>query len=126
MLLVLSACLPLSGVRKSAPPAQVDNPAMQLFVAGIDHFDSSHRSDAFLRLEQQFPNSAWNRRAKILASLAGSLRLLEKQIKRQQALIEGQKNDHLDLIELKQENELLRDQVKVLKSLIVDLELRQP
>ncbi len=126
MLLILSACLPLPGQKGNGTSASVENPAMLLFVEGIDRFDSGHRSEAFLQLEQQHPDSSWNRRAKVLASLAGSIRLLEKQIKRQQTLIDGQKNDHLELVELKQENDLLRDQVKILKSLIVDLELRQP
>lgn len=99
---------------------------MQLFIDGIDHFDSGHRNKFFLDLEKRFPDSPWNRRAKILASLAGSIRLLEKQIQRQQVLLEAQQGDHLALIELKQENDLLNEQVKVLKALIVDLELRQP
>lgn len=131
-MLSLSACLPLPGQKQEEIPAPVqaqvqeEDPAMLLFIDGVDHFDSNHRSDAFMQLAQQFADSPWNRRAKVLASLAGSIRLLEKQIERQQALIEGQKSDHLDLIEFKQENDLLREQINILKALIIDLELRQP
>lgn len=129
-MLSLSACLPLPGQKQEKIPAQAqvleEDPAMLLFIDGVDHFDSNHRSDSFMQLAQQFPDSPWNRRAKVLASLAGSIRLLEKQIERQHALIEGQKRDHLDLIEFKQENNLLREQVNILKALIIDLELRQP
>ncbi len=99
---------------------------MSLFVEGIDHFESDHRSEAFLRLEQNFPDSVWTRRGRVLANLAGSIRLLEKQIKRQQSVIDEQKKDQLALKSLTQENELLQEQVEVLKSLIIDLELHQP
>lgn len=125
-LLLLAACLPLSGHWQGNAPNRAEEPAMRLFVEGIDHFNAEHRSEPFLQLEQNFPDSAWNRRAKTLATLAGSIRLLEKQIKRQQALIEEQQNTQLTLAALTQENEHLQEQVKILKSLIIDLELNQP
>ena len=120
-----SACLPLAG---TVPPEEIKEPdqAMLLFTDGIDHFDSAQRNEAFARLEQQYPNSSWARRAKIISGLAGSRRVLEKQLKRQQEVIKKQEADRLALIDLKQQNKLLQEQVDVLKSLIVDLELRQP
>ena len=99
---------------------------MSLFIEGIDHFEPGHRTEAFLKLEQLFSDSAWNRRAKILANLAGSTRLLEKKIQRQQTVIDSQANDKLALKKLTQENNLLQEKVKVLKSLIIDLEIHQP
>jgi len=99
---------------------------MSLFIEGIDHFDGARRSKVFLKLEQDFPESDWNRRAKVLASLAGQSRLFEKQINRQHTLIDAQNNELLTLKAKSQENTLLHEQIKVLKALIVDLELHQP
>lgn len=119
------ACLPLK-VQDVKPTPKVEDPAFTLFVEGVDHFDPANRSVAFLQLEKQYPSSPWNRRAKTFASLAGTIRLLEKQVNRQQTLINDRNNDQQTLISLRQENALLNEQVKVLKALIIDLELRQP
>lgn len=126
LLLVLPACLPVLDRSSRSVQKQPTAPDLQLFMDGIDRFDANRRSDAFLTLEQNYPESPWTRRAKVLASLAGSIRLLEKQIQRQQTLIDAQQIDRDALVDLRQENELLREQVSVLKALIVDLELRQP
>ncbi len=127
--LILLVLLPLSGcisTLQEAGKTSHQDPDLQLFVEGIDHFDAGRRTAAFAELEQRYPNSPWMRRSRILASLAGSVRLLEKQVKRQQTLIEGHQKDRQALADLKHENDLLREQVQVLKALVVDLELRQP
>ncbi len=124
--LLLSACLTLPKINGAEAPGPTKDSAQSLFIKGIDRFEPSQRTEAFLELEQNFSDSAWNRRAKILANLAGSRRLLEKQLRRQQAVISKQQNDKLTLKKLTQENNLLQEQVKVLKSLIIDLELHQP
>jgi hypothetical protein len=59
-------------------PGPTKDSAQRLFIEGIDRFEPGQRTDAFLELEQNFSDSAWNRRAKTLANLAGSRRLLEK------------------------------------------------
>ncbi len=124
--LLLSACLTLPKIDGSKAPELTKDSAQSLFIEGIDRFEPGHRTEAFLKLEQNFSDSAWNQRAKVLANLAGSRRILEKQIQRQQAVIDKQQNDKLALKKLTQENDLLQEQVKVLKSLIIDLELHQP
>lgn len=124
--LLLSACLTLPETNRAKPPQPTEDPALSLFIEGIDHFEPGHRTESFLKLEQQFSGSAWNRRARTLANLAGSTRLLEKKIQRQQTVIDAQRNDKLTLKKITQENILLQEQVKILKSLIIDLELHQP
>ena len=124
-LALLSACIPLKEMFPT-PTQPAPDPALQLFSAGLDSPDAAERKANFRRLQQRFPNSPWNQRAKRIESLAASIDDLQDRIKRQQEIIKAQKTDRLELNDLRQRNDLLREQVEVLKSMIVDLQLKQP
>lgn len=123
---LLAACLPMHGMGETTAEKIKIDPAQTLFVAGLDHFDAGRRTDEFTQLEQRFPASPWTLRSRTLAGLAAKIRMQEKRLKRQKRLLEARQQDQATLKELKQQKELLQEQVKTLKSLIVDLELRQP
>lgn len=122
-LILLSACT------VGSPPTWLTPADQQLFVLGMDEFNAKDgMPDAFVILQQRYPDSPWSAKAHTLQTLLETIQKQQKTIKRLegiQALNRKQNQELQQQIEsLETDLETMGAERTKLRQLLIDLERR--